>query len=162
MRNKPFTYRIPGTCEVGLWVLRECQTTKPTGDTPEAIFAFYQAHIKPSLDNPDQEVFCVLFLNARRKITGYHKVAMGSLDGVVVHPREVFRSAILASASAIVVLHNHPSGDPTPGDSDVKVSRDLIRAGQLLKIDVVDSLVMGEPAPDRKGYCSLRELGYFF
>jgi DNA repair protein RadC len=68
----------------------------------------------------------------------------------------VFRSAIIAAASAIVLIHNHPSNDPTPSDADVKVTRDLIRAGQLLKIEVLDHVIMGNPK-----HCSLRELGHF-
>ena len=63
----------------------------------------------------------------------------------------------MASASAIVIMHNHPSGDPTPSEGDIKVTRDLIRAGQLLKIELLDHVIMGEPK-----YSSLRGLGFFF
>jgi len=76
---------------------------------------------------------------------------------VLVHPREVFRVAIMTAAASIILVHNHPSGDPTPSEADIKVTRDLIRAGQLLKIEVVDHLVMGYP-----GHQSLRALGYFY
>ena len=63
----------------------------------------------------------------------------------------------------MVLMHNHPSGDPTPSEADIKVTRDLIGGGQLLKIDVLDHIVMGQPGgPDQKGYQSLRELGYFY
>jgi DNA repair protein RadC len=80
-----------------------------------------------------------------------------------VHPREVFRPAVIGAAAAIVLAHNHPSGDPTPSEADIKVTRDLIRAGQLLKIDVLDHIVIGQPDGNgNKGYVSLRELGYFF
>ena len=72
------------------------------------------------------------------------------------HPREVFRVAIVACASAIVLMHNHPSGEPEPSEADIKVTRDLIRAGQLLKIEVTDHVIIGNP-----NHCSLRELGYF-
>ena len=60
-----------------------------------------------------------------------------------MHPREVFRVAVIGSAAAIVLMHNHPSGDPTPSEADIKVTRDLIRAGQLLKIEVLDHVIMG-------------------
>jgi DNA repair protein RadC len=80
----------------------------------------------------------------------------------LVHPREVFNSDIAARASAIVLVHNHPSGDPTPSDADIKVTRDLIRAGQLLKIEILDHVILGRATADRaKDYSSLRELGYF-
>ena len=74
----------------------------------------------------------------------------------------MFKSAIAAGASAIVLVHNHPSGDPTPSESDIKVTRDLIRAGQLLKIEVLDHVILGRPTQERaRDYVSLRELGYF-
>ena len=80
-----------------------------------------------------------------------------------MHPREVFKSAISSNAAAIVLAHNHPSGDPTPSEADVKVTRDLIRAGQLLKIEVLDHVIIGRATSDRpKDYVSLRELGYFY
>jgi DNA repair protein RadC len=79
------------------------------------------------------------------------------MDTILCHPREVFRLAIMASASAIVIAHNHPSGEPTPSEADIKITRDLIRAGQLLKIEVLDHIVIGNPK-----HTSLRELGYFF
>ena len=85
-----------------------------------------------------------------------------SLDTILVHPREVFRPAIAASAAALVLVHNHPSGDPTPSEADIKVTRDLIRAGQLLKIDVLDHVILGRATQERpKDYVSLRELGYW-
>jgi DNA repair protein RadC len=77
--------------------------------------------------------------------------------------REVFKAAIAANAAAIVLVHNHPSGDPTPSEADIKVTRDLIRAGQLLKIAVLDHVIIGRATPERpKDYVSLRELGYFY
>ena len=80
-----------------------------------------------------------------------------------MHPREVFKSAIAANAHALVLVHNHPSGDPTPSAADIKVTRDLIRAGQLLKIEVVDHVILGRATAARaKDYASLRELGYFY
>jgi len=79
------------------------------------------------------------------------------MDTILVHPREVFRLAIMASAHAIVIMHNHPSGESTPSDADIKVTRDLIRAGQLLKIDVLDHVVIGN-----QNRSSLRELGHFY
>jgi DNA repair protein RadC len=82
---------------------------------------------------------------------------------LLVHPREVFQPAIAASAAAVVLTHNHPSGDPTPSEADVKVTRDLIRAGQLLKIDVLDHVILGRASEQRpKDWVSLRELGYFY
>jgi DNA repair protein RadC len=75
----------------------------------------------------------------------------------------VFRAAIAANAAGVVLLHNHPSGDPTPSDADIKVTRDLIRAGHLLKIEVVDHIIIGRASAERaRDYSSLRELGHFY
>jgi DNA repair protein RadC len=81
--------------------------------------------------------------------------AFNILDTLLVHAREVFRPAIIAAASAVVVMHNHPSGEPTPSEPDIKVTRDLIRAGQLLRIEVLDHVIVGA-----NRHSSLRELGY--
>jgi DNA repair protein RadC len=90
-------------------------------------------------------------------------VSQGPVDTILVSPREVFKAAISANASGIVLLHNHPSGDPTPSEADVKVTRDLVRAGQLLKIDVLDHVILGRRTAERpKDYASLKELGYFY
>jgi len=108
------------------------------------------------------ETFQVILLNVRRRLIEVVRVSEGTLDTLLVHPREVFRVAIAANAAAIVLCHNHPSGDPSPSEADIKVTRDLIRAGQLLKIEVLDHVILGRASPDRsKDYVSLRELGYF-
>ncbi len=131
----------------------------------------------PVLDNPESiadllreenraygvEHFQVVLLNTRRRLISVEQVSQGTLDTILVHPREVFKSAIAVSASALVLVHNHPSGDPTPSDADIKVTRDLIRAGQLLKIDVLDHIILGRKTEQReKDYASLRELGHFY
>lgn len=109
------------------------------------------------------ETLQVLLLNTRRRLIRVEEISNGTLDTILVHAREVFKSAIAANAAAIVLVHNHPSGDPTPSEGDIKVTRDLIRAGQLLKIEVVDHVILGRATPERgKDYVSLRELGYFY
>jgi DNA repair protein RadC len=112
--------------------------------------------------NSDCECLVVLVLDTRKCVKGHQLVTIGTMDTLLVHPREVFRGAIVASACAIILMHNHPSGNPTPSDNDIKYTRDLIRAGQLLRIDVLDHVIMGRATSDwPKDYVSLRELGYF-
>jgi DNA repair protein RadC len=82
-------------------------------------------------------------------------LTIGTKDTLLVSVGEVFRTAVIMSA-AIICTHNHPSGEPEPSEADIKVTRDLIRAGQLLKIEVLDHVIIGRP-----NHCSLRELGYF-
>ena len=101
----------------------------------------------------------VLLLNVRKRVKGHQLVTIGTMDTMLIHAREVFRAAIVSCASAIVLMHNHPSGDSTPSEADIKVTRDLIRAGQLLKIEVLDHVVIGTGNPS---HSSLRSLGYFF
>jgi DNA repair protein RadC len=79
------------------------------------------------------------------------------MDTLLVHPREVFRLAVATNAAAIVLMHNHPSGEASPSEADIKVTRDLIRAGQILKIDVCDHVIIGQGE-----HMSLRTLGYFY
>jgi DNA repair protein RadC len=135
-------------------------------------------HESPVLDNPENvvrllremnlvknvETLQVLLLNTRHRLIRVdQKITEGTLDTLLVHPREVFRSAIAANAAAVVLAHNHPSGDPTPSEADIKVTRDLIRAGQLLKIEVLDHVIIGRATTERqKDYVSLRELGHFY
>jgi len=91
----------------------------------------------------------VVLLNTRRRLIRVDHVSRGTLDTILVHPREVFKTAISANAAALVLAHNHPSGDPTPSEADIKVTRDLIRAGQLLKIEVLDHVIIGRATAER-------------
>ena len=101
-------------------------------------------------------------LNTRRRLIAIENVAQGTLDQVIMHPREVFSVAIARRASAIILAHNHPSGDPSPSEADIRVTRDLIRAGQLLRIEVLDHVIIGTRSVERqRDYSSLRELGYW-
>ena len=109
------------------------------------------------------EHFHVIHLNTRRRLIRRDRIARGTLDSLIVHPREVFRMAISSNASAIILAHNHPSGDPAPSEADIKVTRDLIRAGQLLKIEVLDHIIIGRCSKERsRDFVSLRELGYVY
>jgi DNA repair protein RadC len=145
--------------EFKVTALRECPVPESLlfCDNPDQAAAYWRMHIADHpYFNPECECFVVLLLNTRRRVKGHHLVSVGTLDTILVHPREVFRVAVVGSAAAVVLMHNHPSGDATPSEADIKVTRDLVRAGQLLKIDVLDHVVMGHP--DR---ASLKELGYF-
>lgn len=140
--------------------LRECPLPEQMQlcDTPERAAEYWRMHVSKSVHfNPECECLAVLFLNTRRRIKGHQMLTIGTLDTILVHPREVYRGAIIAAASAILIMHNHPSGEPSPSEADIKVTRDLIRAGQLLKIELLDHVVVGANC-----HTSLRELGYFY
>lgn len=148
------------TKEYKVVALRECPLPEDMElcDTPDTAADYWRLHVATiPYFNPDCECFAILLLNTRRRVKGHQLVSIGTLDTILIHPREVFRLAvIMGGISAIILMHNHPSGDPTPSEADIKVTRDLIRAGQLLKIDVLDHVVVGA-----KRHCSLREMGYF-
>src|SRR5215831_5076951 len=139
---------------------QELRQELPVLDTPEAVAGLMREDARLRT----VETFQILLLNTRRRLIGEPvKISDGTLDTILVHAREVFKPAIAANAAAIVLTHNHPSGDPTPSEADIKVTRDLIRAGQLLKIEVLDHVIIGRATHDRpKDYVSLRELGYFY
>lgn len=137
---------------------QERREESPVLDNPPTVVSF----LRESNRLKNVESFQVLLLNTRKKLIRFEEISEGTLDTVLVHPREVFRAAITANAAAIILVHNHPSGDPTPSDADIRVTRDLIRAGHLLKIEVVDHIIIGHAAGERtKDYSSLRELGHF-
>ena len=136
--------------------VRECVAPLHPLDTPQQAADYWHANITcaPWFD-ACKEALVVLVLNTRRRILGHNLVALGTLDSVNVHAREVYKPAIAISAHALILMHNHPSGDSSPSDADIKVTRDLIRAGQLLKIELIDHLIIGEKTT------SLKSLGYF-
>jgi DNA repair protein RadC len=137
----------------------DLQRESPVLDNPEAIVQLLREQNLVK----NVETLQVLLLNTRRRLIRVEPVTDGTIDTLLVHPREVFKAAIAANAAAVVLAHNHPSGDPTPSEADIKVTRDLIRAGQLLKIEVLDHVIIGRATPERpKDYASLRELGYFY
>jgi DNA repair protein RadC len=140
--------------------LRDCPVPEEMQicEQPQQVADYWRLHIvNHPYFNPDCECFVVLLLNTRKRVKGHHLVSIGTIDTVLIHAREVFIVAVTMKAAAIALIHNHPSGDSTPSEADIKVTRDLIRAGQLLKIEVLDHIIMGNP-----NHSSLRALGYFW
>jgi DNA repair protein RadC len=104
------------------------------------------------------ELCGMLCVSTTRRALRYHLLSRGTLDSACVHPRDVFRTALLANASGIVLGHNHPSGDPTPSAADRHLTARLAQAGQIIGIDVLDHIVIGE----RERYWSFREHGQLY
>lgn len=111
--------------------------------------------LMPEFSARPVEQFGLLLLDTRHRVVRTEVLTVGTLDGTAVHPREVFRHALLASASAVVLFHNHPSGDPQPSGEDVELTRRMTAAGRLMGIQVIDHVVLGDGR-----YCSLKESGY--
>jgi len=106
-----------------------------------------------------QETFAVLTLNTKNKLIQKHIISIGLIDSTPVHPREIFKQAILDNAKSIILVHNHPSGDPSPSSQDLKITRRMIDAGRLLDMPVRDHLIVGREFVEPPCFVSLREQG---
>jgi DNA repair protein RadC len=106
------------------------------------------------LENCDREHFVVAYLNRKGYLNAVHVVSIGGLHSSIVHPREVFKPAFETSSASIILAHNHPSGDPTPSQEDIEITRRLIEAGNILGITVLDHIVIGSGR-----YVSLKNRG---
>jgi DNA repair protein RadC len=121
----------------------------PIGSPSDAASLFVRL-----LQNEPDEVFAILCLTTKHRVIAYHEVSHGTLDSAPAHPREVFKAAILANAAAVILAHNHPSGDPLPSADDCELTRRLLQAGDLLGIHVLDHVIVGDDC-----YFSFRERG---
>jgi DNA repair protein RadC len=106
-----------------------------------------------------QECFQVILLNAKNAVMNRVMVSLGLADSALVHPREVFRSAIHEGATAVVLVHNHPSGETTPSAEDLRITRQLVEAGRIVDIKVMDHIIIGRELQGQAGWLSLRESG---
>jgi len=106
------------------------------------------------------EVFCVAMLDAKNGLITKEMVTKGLVDASLVHPREIFRAAIQRNASALILVHNHPSGDPTPSAEDLRITKQLVIAGKIIDINVLDHVIIGRDLESNKTrHQSLRESG---
>lgn len=108
-------------------------------NSPQSAAFIFEQYLK----NLDKEHFVVMCLNAKNIITNLSTVSIGTLTGSIVHPREVFKTAILSNSECIVVAHNHPSGDPTPSQEDINITERLEQAGKMLGIHIMDHIIIG-------------------
>ena len=110
------------------------------------------------IQDHEQEHFLTIILDVKHQIKGFFTVSIGLIDRSQVHAREVFRNAILQGASKVILAHNHPSGDPTPSAQDIACTRDIVAAGKIVGIEVMDHVILGLPTPSRpRDYLSFRE-----
>ena len=123
--------------------LRETVASYDARRTPLKSPESVAATLSELLENEPQEVFGALLLDAKHMPIGWHEVSRGSLTASIVHPREVFGAAIRMGAAALIVAHNHPSGDPKPSREDLQVTKRLVEGGTLLGINVLDHVIVG-------------------
>ena len=103
--------------------------------------------IKEQLEGLDREQFIIACLNTKNEPTNITVVSIGSLNKAIVHPREVFKTSILSNAASIMAFHNHPSGETTPSQQDIQLTKRLYEAGELLGIKLLDHLIIGDRVP---------------
>jgi DNA repair protein RadC len=138
--TRPMPYSIP-VYRVELVRERSIAYDQPQFRDSASVARLLQA----VLAGVDREYFLVLMLDRKNRLIGLNTVAIGSLTAAVVHSREVYKPAILANAAAIIVAHNHPSGDPQPSQEDKLLTRKLVLAGEALSIQLLDHLILGHP-----------------
>lgn len=136
--------------------LAKGKSIAPLLDTPERIFDAFGREFMALR----QESLRALYLDARLRLIRAEEITRGSVSECMAHPREIFRQAIIHSAYAVVVLHNHPSGDPAPSASDIRITRSLREAAALLQINLIDHVILGSPDGGRVPYYSFKEAGH--
>ena len=136
--------------ELGKRVLKESFHSQVKLHSPESIYLY----LKDDLEMKTQEHFIALYLNTKGELLKKETLFIGSLNSSLVHPRELFKHAVLNSAANIIVAHNHPSGDPTPSNQDIKITKMLHKNGTMMDIELLDHIIVGK---DR--YYSFKEKG---
>jgi DNA repair protein RadC len=124
-------------------------------DTPEAIYEVFA----PQLGHLVQEQVMVALVNARLQLEGTEMVSKGTVNESSAHPREVLRAVVTRNSYGFVLIHNHPSGDPSPSRADEQVTRRMVEAAGLMQVKFLDHVIIGRPAAGRLGYFSFREAG---
>jgi DNA repair protein RadC len=122
--------------------------------SPEDVYSVVQKVIKAN--EYAEENLWMITLDVKNNITGIFTVSTGSLNSSIVHPREVFKRAMLQNAASIIICHNHPSGDPAPSKEDINITKRLHEAGEILGIKLLDHIIIGD-----NRYTSLKERGVF-
>ena len=149
--------QLVSVMELARRVIRGKLGESPLLDSPEAVFDF----AIPITRGLEIEKFWTLCLNRKNKLIREDEITIGTASSSLVHPREVFKEAVRLGASAIIVFHNHPSGDPAPSAADIQVTRKLREAAEVLDIDLLDHVIIGLPDQDPRklGFYSFKESG---
>lgn len=139
---------------LGQRLAREALTREKI-DSPELVYDLLAAEMRAL----HKESLRVILLDTRYHLLRIQEVSLGSVNESIAHPRDVFRPAVISSAYAVIVAHNHPSGDPSPSQSDHSLTRRLAEAAELLQIRLLDHIIIGAPAEGRPPYFSFKEAG---
>lgn len=129
--------------------------TKTKIDSPQLVYELLGAEMRAL----HRESLRVILLDTRYHLMRIEEISLGSLNESIAHPREIFHPALIYSAYAIIVAHNHPSGDPTPSEADHRLTRRLAEAAQLLQIGLLDHVIIGSPTGEKPAFYSFKEAG---
>jgi DNA repair protein RadC len=129
--------------------------TRTKIDSPDIVFALLGSEMRSF----SKEVLRAVLLDTRHCLIKIEDISLGSLNESIAHPREIFRPAVLNSAYALILVHNHPSGDPTPSEADHRLTRRLEEASRLLQINLIDHIIIGAPRDGQSPYFSFKEAG---
>jgi DNA repair protein RadC len=143
--------QLKAALELGKRLVREPRSRRPSFSTGGEVYS----HFHPVFRNLRKEVFYCLLLDVKNRLIREHRVSEGTLTSALIHPREAFREAIRESAAAVIFVHNHPSGDPSPSREDIAITGKLEDAGEAVGIRVLDHVIIGDGE-----YASMLEKGY--
>jgi DNA repair protein RadC len=145
--------RLVSSLRMGAVALRE-ERQSLTIDSPEAI-----ADLCSEMRFLDRESLRVVLLNTKQHLIKVCTVSQGSVNAALGHPREIFKPVITHSAYSFIMVHNHPSGEPSPSDADMRLTRRILEASRILQLQLLDHVIIGGPAPGRNSYFSFKEAG---
>jgi len=146
--------KLAAAFELGARVAREQVQNLPL-ESPERLHDYFG----PQLRHLPQEQLIVVLLDSRLRHAGTVIISQGTVDSCTAHPRDILRPVVTRGCYGFAVVHNHPSGDPTPSNADLRITRRLIEAADLMQVTLLDHLIVGRPSTGRKAYYSFREAG---
>ena len=161
MATHPLTAKYPPglTHRITVSTVRE-NTCDYDTDTPVNLLRFWREVIASQPDyEPDKESVIVVMVTCRLRPYAWHRVSLGTVNEASAHPREVFRPVVASGAYGFALMHNHPSGDPSPSRADESITRRIAEGANLLQFRFLDHVIVGDPAPGRSEYFSFREAG---
>lgn len=147
------------TFEVRVQRLNECPGSLKVDAPGEALTYWREKITKAPWHDPEKEMLVAIMLNTRYVAFSHTMVSIGTMNECTAHPRGIFRPAVATGAYAIIVMHNHPSGDPSPSEADTRLTRRLAEASSFLQVGLLDHVIVGTPGDHRPGYFSFKEAG---
>ena len=160
MKIESFCYTKGATARINVCFVNEDNFGVSPADTPESLADFWRKIVATQADfEPEKESVIVVMLDTRLSPFAWHRVSLGTVNESSCHPREVMRPVIVSGAAGFAILHNHPSGDPSPSRGDERITRMMVEVAKIMDIQFIDHVIVGRPAPGRASYYSFREGG---